>query len=845
MRRYADPSRCPDCGSSLPPGSLACAVCGLDLSGAAGAELFATLTRADALLEQLRAGSRAAAYAVPAGPATQAGPAAPPPPLPGAPAAPLAPVAAVRGSSVPKILLTLGAACLLVAALVFLAVTWSVLGVGGRTATLVVLTLTTGALTAWVARRALRGATEALGLVTIGLAVLDLYGADNAHWLGDPSASGLTTIVGVALVAGGLAATRLLSRTPAGGFTGGELAAVVGAVMLSIGVATQAWGSSAVRQLLVVLVVLALTAGVWLRVRGGSNVYRVAGWLLLPVVAVDWVALVAIGLDDLGAHPTMASAWAHADAWPLVAAALVAVLVAAVRRVPLPARVTAAALGLVPLVMAVLAPVGDEPTRDAIIAVAALSLCITALMLLAPRPWGASGVVAGGLCGMVLAIEGTTLLSAALENFGATAATAWSGAPGGRVVDTAHPGDPAWLLPVCIGAGLLLLWSAARLLDAGRAVEPSAVLAVAGVAVGAAGVATMLLYPVPVWTVLRAGVALSVAAGWPALTKDSVPSAVVGGLGLAATVVLSWYDEQLTALTLLATLVVVVVVHLRSRLEPLAAAAAGLVAATLAGLVWTLGAVAGVGGPWSALAGLVVLAALALGRHYLPVGLRTAPVELVLEVAAGCVAVPLALAGLAAAHQADAPTWLAVYLTVAGVAVAALAILRPDRRMVAWLGGLLLAMATWVRLADLGVHQPEPYTLPSALALITVGLVHLRRDRSADTLSSLGAGLGLALVPSMLWVVADPSALRALLLGLACLALVVAGALLRWAAPLLLGAVVGIVVVLREAGPYIGDAVPRWALIGAAGALLIGMGITWEQRLRDARRVTAYVRGLR
>ena len=32
--------------------------------------------------------------------------------------------------------------------------------------------------------------------------------------------------------------------------------------------------------------------------------------------------------------------------------------------------------------------------------------------------------------------------------------------------------------------------------------------------------------------------------------------------------------------------------------------------------------------------------------------------------------------------------------------------------------GSLLALATWVRLADLGVHAPEPYTLPSALALL-------------------------------------------------------------------------------------------------------------------------------
>lgn len=849
MRRYADPTRCPDCGSTLSSGSLTCPVCRLDLSGPLGAELFATLTRADGLLTQLRARVPVAAGAVPApaapAPATTAAAASAPPVPPSGPVV-QEPPERVRGASVPKILLTLGAACLLVAALVFLAVTWSVLGVGGRTAVLVGLTLVAGALTAWVARRGLRGATEALGLVTIGLAVLDLYGADNAGWLGDPSASGMAAIVGVALVAGGLAATRVLSRTAAGGFTGGEMAAVLGSVMVSGGVATQSWGSAATRQLLVVCLVIALTAGVWLLVRAGNNVYRVAGWLLVPVAFLDWAALVVIGLDHLGPAPTMSSAWLHADAWPLLAAAAVAGVVAAVRRVPLPLRVSAAAVGLVPLAAAILGPVADEPTTDGIVAVAVLAVCVAALMSLAPRPWGAAGVVVGGLCGAVLAFEAVNLLGVAADRFAATAAMAWDGTAGGRVVPSTTPlEDPAWLLPVCLVAGLLLLWAAVRLLEVGRSIQPSYLLVAAGVALATAAVGTMLLYAAPVWSVLLVGLTLSVAVGWPALTKDDVPSAVVATLGLAATVVLSWYDEQLTAATVLVALALVAVMHLRSRLELLAAAAGTLVAASLAGLVWTLGAVGDVQGPWAALAGLLVLAALALGRHYLRVGLRTVPVEAVLEAAAACAAVPLALAGLDAAGPADVATWLAVYLTVAGAAATALSIVRPDRRQVAWLGGLLLAMATWVRLADLGVHEPEPYTLPSAVALLVAGLLRLRRDRSADTLSSLGAGLSLALVPSMLWVVADPTGVRALLLGLACLGLVVAGAQLRWAAPLLLGAAVGIVVVLREAGPWIGDAVPRWALIGIAGALLIGLGVTWEQRLRDARRVAAYVRGLR
>jgi hypothetical protein len=56
--------------------------------------------------------------------------------------------------------------------------------------------------------------------------------------------------------------------------------------------------------------------------------------------------------------------------------------------------------------------------------------------------------------------------------------------------------------------------------------------------------------------------------------------------------------------------------------------------------------------------------------------------------------------------------------------------------------------------------------------------------------------------------------------------------------------VVGALLVVRLATP-IAEAVPRWALIGAAGALLVAMGITWEARVRDARRAAGYVRGLR
>jgi cell division protein FtsW (lipid II flippase) len=112
-------------------------------------------------------------------------------------------------------------------------------------------------------------------------------------------------------------------------------------------------------------------------------------------------------------------------------------------------------------------------------------------------------------------------------------------------------------------------------------------------------------------------------------------------------------------------------------------------------------------------------------------------------------------------------------------------------------------------------------------------------------MSTLSPGLSLLLTPSLLWVLGDPTGPRALLLGLGCLVLVLAGARLGWTAPVLLGAVAGSVLVLRLAAPYVGDAVPRWVLLGAAGALLISVGATWERRMSEAQSVVRYLRTLR
>jgi cell division protein FtsW (lipid II flippase) len=192
----------------------------------------------------------------------------------------------------------------------------------------------------------------------------------------------------------------------------------------------------------------------------------------------------------------------------------------------------------------------------------------------------------------------------------------------------------------------------------------------------------------------------------------------------------------------------------------------------------------------------------------------------------------------------DLSVALAVHLTIAGVMVSALSIVHPTRRPLAWPGGLLLAAATWVRLADLGVQTPEAYTLPSAIALVAVGGWRLHRDDGSATLTVLAPGLALATVPSLLAMLDDPYSLRALLLGAACLVLLLGGAVLRWSAPMAVGAVVGGLLVLRELAPYAAH-VPTWLTVGVSGVVLLAVGITWESRMNDVRRASHYVTALR
>ncbi|MFC8273513.1 SCO7613 C-terminal domain-containing membrane protein [Streptomyces sp. NPDC057271] len=260
------------------------------------------------------------------------------------------------------------------------------------------------------------------------------------------------------------------------------------------------------------------------------------------------------------------------------------------------------------------------------------------------------------------------------------------------------------------------------------------------------------------------------------------------------------------------------------------AACAAVVVTT--GLVSAGAAAAELQAPDTALALLLVPTATAL----LGARLRRHPVALPVELTGTGVA----LLALATAAASSRPAVLALVLALVGVIAAATAV-RPERRPLAsWIAGALFLLATWVRLAVWDVTTPEAYTLPVTVPALVVGVLRRRREPEASSWVAYGPGLAATLVPSLFAAWADPDWPRPLLLGVAALVVTLLGARFRLQALLVLGGTVLALDGLHELAPYVVQAVgalPRWLPPALAGLLLLAVGATYEQRLRDARRL--------
>ncbi|MET0525094.1 MAG: hypothetical protein ABWZ91_09845 [Nocardioides sp.] len=708
----------------------------------------------------------------------------------------------IRSSSVPSILLGLGALCLLVAAVIFLSVAWSRLGVGGRTGVLVVLTATTGALGLLAAHRGLRVAGESLSVVALGLVALDVVGADSAGWWGELDIAGLVLLAGGAVAVGALALAGAPPRLIAPQVVAGYAVLVTYAGAL---------GVADLDPLVDIIAVVLMAALTWAGRRTGRDVLAA----VVGIAAVGpWMHLTLDALERGLQDPTLHAVWAGPGEALVVAALLALVPVGLGVREPL-LVIGLGGVAATLVTVAVGLPTVDEGATAASTASLVALMAWTTVGLATPRRWrGLPLTTAGAAALPVLAVVLALCLQAGVAAL--TVGPVFSqdaDAPLGLV----DPVPAPWLLVPSVAALLALTLVAAR--------ASARVWWIAAVAtVGLGGTATLALLPVPLAVPLAAlaGVALLL------LAADERPVACVVLLVVLVAALPSALLTGVAATLLLGTAVACLGAG-RALEDRLLGGA--LVPPAAAVAVWAFAEVSGID---EALRGYPVLVAVGLLALALP-----RP-----EVEASAWVTGLVAATVACLAAADPVTTTAIHLTLAGGLVVASSLVHPHRRALGWAGGLLLAAATWVRLADLGVEAPEAYTLPSALALLVVGLDRLRRDPEAATATALTPGLLLATVPSLLWCLDDPVSGRAAWLGVGCVGLLLAGTLLRWHAPLVMGAAVGGVLVVRELAPYAAQ-VPQWVLIGAAGALLTVVGVTWEHRLAQVRQAAAYLERFR
>ena len=174
-----------------------------------------------------------------------------------------------------------------------------------------------------------------------------------------------------------------------------------------------------------------------------------------------------------------------------------------------------------------------------------------------------------------------------------------------------------------------------------------------------------------------------------------------------------------------------------------------------------------------------------------------------------------------------APTRSGVALLLAGVGWLALAALHWS--LGRWIASAAFSLGTALVLIGAHVTVVEAYTAVPALAALSIGLWWLSDDSEVRTMNALGPGLSIALVPSLIALMADPVNLaRTLLLTAATILLAFVGVGMRWFAPILATCVTAVIVSFTQvfASEQI---VPRWVSFAIVGSLLIAIAATYEK----------------
>jgi len=792
------------------------------------------MQQADRLIEELRAASVGAT--VPSTPSA----------LPVAPPVALQPsqvparrAGAMPSTSVPVVLLALGGLCLLVAAIVFVAVAWSSLGLTAKTTIMLAVTGLFAAGAVAVTRHDLRFAAETLWLLVAGMVAVDLgaaYGADmfGLGRLSDRDAVGLAgaALLGLSIGVGAWATTTPLRRLH--GLVG---VAALGTLLLA---GAEAWTNDDHNPLAVAISVPLLTALALAVDRATDRHLRTTAGVLVVASVVSWLELVGYGIDRMATTETDRDWWSGLVGWPLLVAAGLAAALALVPRVPDWTRTVAAGGAIGTLVLLGVGP-STGPTSD-LVTWAVATAAVAGLSAAAPLIWARPAAVFTSVG--LLVWTGLTLVRPFDVVSQLPSAAPSDGQQLGLELPRVLDGPAAWtaivaavVVGIAVGGLIRHLPSAAAREAAGRAVIA---LGPGAVALGATS-ALLETAPTLLTAVLAWSATLALTAAMAVTTREHVTALIASlafvGYLIAVDLRLATPSHLLAALVATAAALVLAIAYARARRELLQGtilpvlAASTVVLAGFAAIHWPYLADGGGNAAGLCLVGVaaaVLVAAQSAGRD--------TPSRVTIEVTA-------LLVGLVAVAFPDDATVVAMVLTVLGSAVAVVSVLNRDRDDAAWIGVALLGVATVVRVVE-DVRAPEVYTLPAAALLLAAGWWRLTNDAEVDSARALSSGLTLALVPSLLLALDEPVSLRGALVAAGGLVALAVGVARHWAAPFVAGALTSAALAVRHLGPVV-EGLPRWISLGSVGLVLLAVGVTWEQRRRDVEVTSRYLAALR
>jgi hypothetical protein len=802
---FADPRICLSCGGSIDEGVAICPHCGMNLGSAEIQQAWRALVIAD----QWVAKAREAVPEVAANAST--------PPRPR------------RHLSAGTVLLVLGAVALLVAGLIFITVSWGSLGIVGRALALLAFTAMVGGLAHTLTRRALRASAEALWAVFLGLLTLDWFAARDQGLFGLDAIPGghATGIWGAVVLVAGIAIANAGRRPLGATLVAPTIAAGAAPIFGTGGVAGELihddvfWWALATG--LVAAAVTVLHRRLHLR---PAAIVTTVGTAILATIAV--IAALVEALD----HPSLHALANERHGLPLAVVGVGAVLVGVVTNDR--TRSSAAAVAALAAGTLVATPADSAwEMRGAFVVGAAVAVACAAPGS-GHGAWHRGLRWASGTAAALIAVGGGWWLGRLVE-------VAAAGAVGERTTALAqhiklgpHVDVGPWWVPLVIALGVggaLLL--ARRWPELDQRGEASLHLTGSAATVLAVGAATAVAIPIP--PAVSLGSSLVIVGALLTFVNRAKPpiwrhlgSAVVA---LAPVVTLSSWPASLVVWPLAA---------LALGLSGWRESDAGIRWAERGFAAWWVSLVPGIALAYAGRPARMVALAIIVGAVVVLIAtaLRDRDGRSVgaADLGAGAaIAIGLILGTI---PGLDALPW-----TVAGAGVTVAGLVNPRRRWCHAAGPTLLGIAYIVRLAESRVDVIEAYTAPFAVGLLGVGLWALR-NRDIGTVRALGPGVTLALLPSLPQALDEPTSLRALLLGLAAVAFLAIGLMRRWQAPFVGGAIVTLLLVIANIGPW-AMAMPRWVLIAVLGALAIGIGATWESRVRNGRAVTSYVSRMR